>query len=271
MSVRRLFVVVVSLLHAHALQAQQCTPAGVAKCARQLVEETVETQTAPAPATNINHRQSRIIGGQEVCPSFDYPHMVPLIKGSFMLTTQSFTNWFCGGTLYNRTHVITAAHCMYEANADTFDASVLQGLAIEVHRHDLSSPLCTECSTRIAVASVAVHPDYDPVLLENDIAVLRLATAVPADYETGSVVLDSEGSFFTEGQPLIAAGWGATSSSSSNPAYSEILNAVEVEYIDRSTCTSADWTYSESEITTDSTLSASSLLCVSMVWLRVSS
>ena len=216
-----------------------CSATKVASCTRRLQEDS-------------RSREARIVGGTAVCPSFAYGHVVPLVKGPYMLTSSSFQHWFCGGTLYGRQHVVTAAHCVHTHDG-VLDVDALRGLAVEVHRSDLSTPLCTECSIRIAVASFASHPDFDSLSLNNDIAVLRLAEPVPDSIDISNVTLDTSGDFLTDGQVLIAAGWGAVNTNSDNPIYSEILNAVELDFIPKSTCTSSAWTYRSSDLTSSST------------------
>jgi secreted trypsin-like serine protease len=209
-----------------------CTASDVALCRRRSLFE----------------KEARIIGGAEVCP-FAYPHVVPLLRGSFIPTSTSFNQWYCGGTLYKRQFVITAAHCVYDAEDVTWlNLDGLTGLSIEVHRHDLTEPLCTECAVRIAVASVAPHPDFDGWTYENDVAVLRLAEPVPENYDV-SVALDYTGIFSVEGQSLLVAGWGATSTDPYDPAYADQLHAVSVEYISNSKCTSPNYSiYSPTDV-----------------------
>ena len=82
---------------------------------------------------------------------------------------------------------------------------------------------------------------------------LRLAEPVPDSIDISNVTLDTSGDFLTDGQVLIAAGWGAVNTNSDNPIYSEILNAVELDFIPKSTCTSSAWTYRSSDLTSSST------------------
>lgn len=122
----------------------------------------------------------------------------------------------------------------------------------QVHRHDRRAALCEECATRIKVAGVHCHPDFDTATFDADIAVLVLAENVSAAaYELSHVVLDASGTFEADGAALIVAGWGATNTNTSAPVLADKAMAVEVEAIATETCTSAAWTYNSSAVTTN--------------------
>lgn len=72
---------------------------------------------------------------------------------------------FCGASIYNRNHVITAANCMLTANHLLWPPnqfSIISGS----NTINFNNP-------RIPVEAIYVHPQYNPFTLENDIAVVR--------------------------------------------------------------------------------------------------
>lgn len=174
----------------------------------------------------------RIVGGVEVCPKHKYNHLVALGAEYAGIFQQ-----FCGATLYNDEYVITAAHCVTGNN---------NGLAVSVHRHDLTAKLVDEDGEIILVESVFIHPEYDGDSMMNDVAVLKLKTKAESVGGAGlqDVVLD-DGSYQTEGQQLIVAGWGTLSSGGGAP---DVPHEVEVPYLTHEQCTGGDSQYSVHEI-----------------------
>jgi hypothetical protein len=113
----------------------------------------------------------------------------------------------CSGTLVNKVSVVTAAHCVSDGGRD-------RPLSTTVFFNSTNNDLAVYgqpagVDTR-AVASYAVNPLYTgQVVDENDIAVLRLATAAP-DYVTPAMLSDLTD---LTGLDHIIAGYGARSNS----------------------------------------------------------
>lgn len=73
----------------------------------------------------------------------------------------------CGGTLISTTRVATAAHCWNDGVHQIWRFTVVLG-----------SEFLFSGGTRITTSAAAVHPNWSPILVRNDIAVLYLASAV---------------------------------------------------------------------------------------------
>ncbi|KAG1702306.1 hypothetical protein DVH05_010096 [Phytophthora capsici] len=157
-------------------------------------------------ASNVTARSSspadRIYGGTAV-DATKYPYVVQLTINEEGL---------CGGTLIASQFVVTAAHCVSEKP---------------------TSITATMGSVVRAVRSYKVHPDYDPNTLDNDVAVLKLRSAV--DIKTVRLA-KANGSDNKVGTAAVAFGWGLTESGE----LSSDLNKVSLRLISNSDCRKAN-------------------------------
>lgn len=111
--------------------------------------------------------RGRIVGGS-VCPRGECPWTI-LLKNKGRV--------FCGGVFLSPDWVLTAAHCLEDV-----EQRHLKAVAGE---HDLD--LAEGSEQEVQVSALFMHERYDPRTVDNDIALLRLATplavtshAVPA-------------------------------------------------------------------------------------------
>uniref|UniRef100_A0A1I8JHB0 Peptidase S1 domain-containing protein n=1 Tax=Macrostomum lignano TaxID=282301 RepID=A0A1I8JHB0_9PLAT len=97
-----------------------------------------------------------------------------------LVSLQRNGNHFCGGTLYDKRTVVTAAHCFY-GNSGTF------GLAVVAGENDLT--LSNSANRRsYRVSRVIIHPDYRSsyhYVQGDDIAILKLSS--DADLGTATI------------------------------------------------------------------------------------
>lgn len=103
----------------------------------------------------------KIVGGLLADPG-QFPYQVALLNG------YGFT---CGGSIYNENFIITAAHCVYSYHNDhklnkNTQYSIIAG------DHNLYEEEGTE--QVVEVAKIIIHEAYDPQMLVNDIALLKL-------------------------------------------------------------------------------------------------
>lgn len=146
---------------------------------------------------------TRILGG-DVAGEGAWPWQVGLVSTD---AASVFEGQFCGGSFITSTWVLTAAHCVYEEHddgsqrlmgPDEFD--VLAGTNVLLEGN----------GDRIPVDLVIPHADYNPVLFENDIALVRLSR--PAQGVAVSTVrLSTEGveaTYAPPGAEAIVTGWG---------------------------------------------------------------
>lgn len=79
--------------------------------------------------------------------------------------------------------------------------------------HAVCRMLSTPRPPRRRVAQIILHPEFLQTTLVNDVALLKLATPIPAA-SLLPVALNTDAAWELQGVPLVAAGWGVTSEDS---------------------------------------------------------
>jgi secreted trypsin-like serine protease len=174
---------------------------------------------AAAPAV-----QPRIIGGEEA-PAGAYPFMVALVMAD---AADAADGQFCGGQLISDRLVLTAAHCGL-AIASSREVDVIAGID-DLGQND---------GERMHVTGISIHPGYNPLTNDNDVAVLRLESSTtrgrPID-----VAGSADASLFEPGDPVRAIGWGVGYDPQSDRYYKpNQLFQVNVRIVSDADCTQA--------------------------------
>uniref|UniRef100_A0A4W6G5F3 Peptidase S1 domain-containing protein n=1 Tax=Lates calcarifer TaxID=8187 RepID=A0A4W6G5F3_LATCA len=155
----------------------------------------------------------RIVGGEDAPPG-SWPWQVSL---------QRFGGHVCGGSLVNREWVISAAHCFFSTS----------GWQISLGRQNLQGNNPNEVSR--TVARIILHPNYDSITNNNDIALLKLSSPVTFTDYIRPVCLAAGGSVFNNGTDSWVTGWGAVKEGVSLP-FPETLQEVEVPVLGNRQC-----------------------------------
>ncbi|KAH9403630.1 hypothetical protein TYRP_014833 [Tyrophagus putrescentiae] len=161
-----------------------------------------------------------IVGGTEAANGAA-PHQISLQRSSHS----------CGGSIISANWIVTAAHCI-----DGVSASSLN-IRYNTLTHNSGG-------TMVKVSKVVKHPSYSSSTIDNDIGLLKTATALVLGSTNANIIgLPAQGSDPTSGSVTIT-GWGTTSSGASSLPTK--LRTVTVPIVSRANCRSA---YGASAIT----------------------
>jgi len=147
---------------------------------------------------NETHKIVRIVNGVETLP-----HQYPFMVG--VLADESF---FCGGSLIDPNHILTAAHCVDKSERVDlfFGVFNMSNRAENWYARQVRSIQFPDIAN-----SVYIHPSYDSRSGAHDIAIVRVPTVKITKYVQPIFlpsVYSSSNSF--SGWTLKTLGWGAT-------------------------------------------------------------
>ena len=206
-----------------------------------LVASLVIGQFATAPVSAVGEApepvpvDARIVGGRPIAPA-RAPWQVALVSSNASAARDdAYADQFCAGSLIASQWVLTAAHCVFDANDRALAPADLEAMVGVGVLSEASS------ADRIGVERIEVHPDWiGGRSLDGDIALLRLSRTVTPDgtsVDFAAVPAASSGGTWPErGQELLVAGWGCRSVLANGAEcppggdgyYADALHAVEV-------------------------------------------
>ena len=182
------------------------------------------TSTNPSPTCNCGEphraiRHNRIIGGQDTEVN-EYPWQVQVRAGPFR----------CGGSIISRSHILTAAHCMFWDRAETRPKEFSE-ITVVTGEHDTTDSNKTEHT----ILRYDNHPEYKtgegPKLYrtrsENyDITIITLSSPLTFSPIASPVCLPASTQPLHTGQVATVTGWGDTTEGANQG--SKILQEVNV-------------------------------------------
>ncbi|XP_058790458.1 CLIP domain-containing serine protease B4-like [Phymastichus coffea] len=131
----------------------------------------------PVPQNYREQAITRIIGGKEA-EIDEFPWMALLIYRENYYRNNKI-QFRCGGTVINRNHVMTAAHCVTHLHIN------IKLSGVRVGEYDLSSERdckngikCNYKHEDFKIDEVYPHPDYSNENYHNDIAIIRLKGSI---------------------------------------------------------------------------------------------
>jgi hypothetical protein len=163
-----------------------------------------------------------IVGG-EIAAEGAWPWQAALVRPS---SENAYRGHYCGGTLIAPDWVLTAAHCVVGLPSVEGVVDVVLGRNV----------LSAGGGERIAVDIVIVHPEYDSLRLDADVALLHLSQ--PSVQQ--SISFDAPDDEELEATDTVATvtGWGRFSTGAF--VGSDELRQVELPIVDRARCSSEE-------------------------------
>lgn len=150
-----------------------------------------------------------IIGGDNADVA-DYPFMASLM---FEYESQPGIIYpFCGGSVLDATHILTAAHCVY----DTASFRV-SNMKVVIGVNNAQDMLAAQ---KVAVKNIYYPSDYNDSSLVNDVAVLELSQPLATYASANEVTLGTLGDeiiYRDEDQDFTIVGYGRLGTNQKNP------------------------------------------------------
>lgn len=143
---------------------------------------------------------SRIIGGRESEPGA-WPGQAAIVELERYGDDEEsrILSQFCGATLLTRQWVLTAAHCVVDMEGRPIDPATIGVVTGSVFVFD---------GDLRRAAEIVVHENYDPVLIDNDIALIRLSEPITTSSgPVGAVRVAQQNQSVPQG-PAVVMGWG---------------------------------------------------------------
>jgi len=144
----------------------------------------------------------RIVAGQEVNPRHSRPYQV------YLQSCSSAGCAMCGATLLNRRYAMTAMHCVTDAT----------NLVVALGEHNIRQDIESHKVQGIQVERVIKRADYDTTTINNDIALLRLASEVEFNPGVVPACLPTDRTQQYTNWEAVVSGWGTTQEGGSTSA-----------------------------------------------------
>ena len=172
-----------------------------------------------------------IVNGSDATVA-EFPSMASLFIDRIDYDGTYSTGPYCGATILDPTHILTAAHCIYgDENAQLF--------TVVVPQLEDTSQFPNNIVQKARVSEVYYRSDYSNALsdlLRNDVAILKLESALNIDSVNDVVKRPSNTNYRIGVNDFVAVGHGDTRSGFDGTT---LLQKASLNYVDNATCATA--------------------------------
>ncbi|KAM7342421.1 trypsin alpha-4-like [Cochliomyia hominivorax] len=171
---------------------------------------------AAVPDGMVPQLDGRIVGGEATTIS-SFPWQISLQRSG---------SHSCGGSIYNNRIIVTAAHC-------------LQSVSTSVLKVRAGSSFWNFGGVLLNVAAYKNHEGYNSSTKVNDIAIIRLSSAL--DFSSTIKPIELATTAPGNGASASVSGWGTTASGSNSLPTQ--LRYIDIEIVSRTKCASSTYGY----------------------------
>lgn len=139
---------------------------------------------------SLSAQRGKIIGGEAAPPESDFSWIVSFLRAG---VPEARDAQFCAGTVIHPYWILSAAHC--------FQEEIAGSLEVGFGSADLDK------QTRVPVAEIYLHPDYNFSTFDNDIALIRLQEPLPESVTVMPMIASTE--LQEPGTLATVLGWGS--------------------------------------------------------------
>ncbi|KAJ8719735.1 hypothetical protein PYW08_011910 [Mythimna loreyi] len=169
----------------------------------------------------VDAAENRIVGGS-VAANNAHPYFAGLLISLVGITDRYSV---CGSSLLSANRLVTAAHCWFDGRNQGSQIVVVLGT---------NTPLTG--GTRITTTDIVLHANYNPVNINNDIAIIRLPTNVGFSDSIRPIALPSGIDLWMTfaGSWAVVAGFGRTTDQATS--VSTVINQANVQVVNEVDC-----------------------------------